>query len=420
MPMNDEAGIRKQIEEANNKALERMRLSRPILVDIKRAKDILPKMKKNSISHAGPPIDWNRMCGPMRGAIVGTMIFEGFATTWNDAVELIRKGGIDFSSNHDHDAVGPMAGVISPSLPILVVKDLSNGKTCYARFVENRVQFGLFDQESVKVLRFWSEKLSPLLGKAIRRSKGIDLKPMMARALHMGDELHNRPAAGTLLFSSAILPHLLKVCSLNEVLEITKYLSENDIFFLCMSMAACKAITKAAHGIQFSTVVTVMARNGTTFGIKVSGLGDDWFTGEANMIKGLYFPGYSQEDANPDIGDSAITETAGIGAFALAGSPAILALIGGSAEDAIKYTYEMRKITNSLNDTFTLPIINFQGTATGIDIRKVMRTGITPVIDTAIAHKHEGGGYIGAGLVRAPVEPFKNALHAYGRRYKLV
>ncbi|MGC1133181.1 MAG: DUF1116 domain-containing protein [Nitrososphaeraceae archaeon] len=418
--MNDEAGIRKHIEEANNKALELMRLSRPILVDIKRAKDILPKMKKNSIFHAGPPIDWNRMCGPMRGAIVGTMIFEGFATSWNDALELIRKGGIDFSSNHDHDAVGPMAGVISPSLPILVVKDRSNGKTCYARFVENRVQFGLFDQESVKVLRYWSEKLSPPLGKAIRKSKGIDLKPMMARALHMGDELHNRPAAGTLLFASTILPHLLKVCSPNEVLEVTKYLSENDIFFLCMSMAACKAITKAAHGIQFSTIVTVMARNGTTFGIKVSGLGDDWFTGEANMIKGLYFPGYSSEDANPDIGDSAITETAGIGAFALAGSPAILALIGGSAEDAIKYTYEMRKITNSLNDTFTLPIINFQGTATGIDIRKVMRTGITPVIDTAIAHRHEGGGYIGAGLVRAPLDPFKNALHAYGRKYKLV
>ena len=418
--MIDEAGIRKHIEEANNKALELMRLSRPILVDIKCAKDILPKMKKNSIFHAGPPIEWNRMCGPMRGAIVGTMIFEGFATSWNDALELIRKGGIDFSSNHDHDAVGPMAGVISPSLPILVVKDRSNGKTCYARFVENRVQFGLFDQESVKVLRYWSEKLSPPLGKAIRKSKGIDLKPMMARALHMGDELHNRPAAGTLLFASTILPHLLKVCSPNEVLEVTKYLSENDIFFLCMSMAACKAITKAAHGIQFSTIVTVMARNGTTFGIKVSGLGDDWFTGEANMIKGLYFPGYSHEDANPDIGDSAITETAGIGAFALAGSPAILALIGGSAEDAIKYTYEMRKITNSLNDTFTLPIINFQGTATGIDIRKVMRTGITPVIDTAIAHRHEGGGYIGAGLVRAPLDPFKNALHAYGRKYKLV
>jgi len=418
--MNDEAGIRKHIEQANNKALELMRLSRPILVDIKCAKDILPKMKKNSIFHAGPPIDWNRMCGPMRGAIVGTMIFEGFATSWNDALELIRKGGIDFSSNHDHDAVGPMAGVISPSLPILVVKDRSNGKTCYARFVENRVQFGLFDQDSVKVLRYWSERLSPPLGKAIRKSKGIDLKPMMARALHMGDELHNRPAAGTLLFASTILPHLLKVCSPNEVLEVTKYLSENDIFFLCMSMAACKAITKAAHGIQFSTIVTVMARNGTTFGIKVSGLGDDWFTGEANMIKGLYFPGYSHEDANPDIGDSAITETAGIGAFALAGSPAILALIGGSAEDAIKYTYEMRKITNSLNDTFTLPIINFQGTATGIDIRKVMRTGITPVIDTAIAHRHEGGGYIGAGLVRAPLDPFKNALHAYGRKYKLV
>ena len=313
-----------------------------------------------------------------------------------------------------------MAGVISSSLPILVVKDQSNGKTCFARFVENRVQFGLFDKESVDVLRFWSEKLSQLLGKAIRKSKGIDLKPIMAKALHMGDELHNRPAAGTLLFEITILPHLLGVCNPKEVGEVTKYLSENDIFFLCVSMAACKAIAKAAHDIRYSTIVTVMARNGTNFGIKVSGLGNDWFVGEANMIQGLYFPGYGPEDANPDIGDSAITETAGIGAFALAASPAILALIGGSAEDAIRYTYEMRKITNSLNDTFTLPIINFQGTATGIDIRKVMRTGITPVIDTAIAHKREGGGYIGAGLVRAPLEPFKNALHAYGRRYELV
>ena len=418
--MNNKTGIKGRIEEANSKALERMRLSRPILVDIQCARDILPKMKKYSIFHAGPPIDWERMCGPLRGAIVGTMIFEGLATTWNDAVKLIRQGSIEFSSNHDHEAVGPMAGVISPSLPILVVKDQSNGKTSFARFVENRVQFGLFDEESVDVLRFWSEKISPILGKAIRKSRGIDLKPIMAKALHMGDELHNRPAAGTLLFEGIILPHLLRVCSLDEVGEITRYLSENDIFFLCVSMAACKAITKAAHGIPYSTLVTVMARNGTNFGIKVSGLGNDWFVGEANMIKGLYFPGYGPEDANPDIGDSAITETAGIGAFALAGSPAILALIGGTAEDAIKYTYEMRKITNSLNATFTLPIINFQGTATGIDIRKVMRTGITPVIDTAIAHKQAGGGYIGAGLVRAPLEPFKNALHAYGKRYELV
>ena len=418
--MNNKIRIKERIEEANIKALERMRLSRPILVDIKCARDILPQMKKNSIFHAGPPIDWKMMCGPLRGAIVGTMIFEGLATTWNDAVRLIKEGGIEFSSNHDHDAVGPMAGVISPSLPILVVKDQSNGKTCFARFVENRVQFGLFDKESVDLLRFWSEKISPLLGKAIRKSKGIDLKPIMAKALHMGDELHNRPAAGTLLFESTILPHLLRVCSPNEIGEVTKYLSENDIFFLCISMAACKAIAKAAHGIRYSTLVTVMARNGTNFGIKVSGLGDDWFVGEANMIQGLYFPSYGPEDANPDIGDSAITETAGIGAFALAGSPAILALIGGSAEDAVRYTYEMRKITNSLNDTFTLPIINFQGTATGIDIRKVMKTGITPVIDTAIAHKREGGGYIGAGIVRAPMEPFRNALHAYGRRYELV
>lgn len=413
-------GIKEHIEEANSKALEKMRSSKPVLVDIKRARDVLPKMKKNSIFHAGPPIDWKRMCGPMRGAIVGTMIFEGLASNWNDAVKIVNRGGVEFSSNHDHDAVGPMAGVISPSMPVLMVRDQSSGKMCYARFVENRVQFGLFDKDSVDVLRFWSETLSHLLGKAIRKSKGIDLKPIMARALHMGDELHNRPAAGTLLFESTIMPYLLQVCSLSEALQVTKYLSENEIFFLCMSMGGCKAIMNAAHGIKYSTIVTVMARNGVDFGIKVSGLEGAWFVGEANMIKGMYFPGYGPDDANPDIGDSAITETAGVGAFALAGSPAILALIGGSAEDAIMYTQEMRKITTSLNDTFTLPILNFQGTATGIDIRKVMKTGILPVIDTAIAHKREGGGYIGAGLARPPMEAFKNALHAYGREYKLV
>ena len=243
--MNNEIRIKERIEEANIKALERMRLSRPMLIDIKCAMDILPQMKKNSIFHAGPPIDWKMMCGPLRGAIVGTMIYEGLATTWSDAVKLIKEGEIEFSSNHDHDAVGPMAGVISPSLPILVVKDQSNGKTCFARFVENRVQFGLFDKESVDVLRFWSEKLSQLLGKAIRKSKGIDLKPIMAKALHMGDELHNRPAAGTLLFESTILPHLLGVCNPKEVGEVTKYLSENDIFFLCVSMARLQSNSKS-------------------------------------------------------------------------------------------------------------------------------------------------------------------------------
>jgi hypothetical protein len=412
--------IKNRVEEANKIATERILKSRPLLVDIKPAIKVMDNMKMNSIFHAGPPIEWKRMCGPMKGAIVGTMIYEGYAESWTQAVKMIERGEIEFSPNHDHDAVGPMAGVISPSMPVLVVKNETYGNVCYGRFVENKVQFGLFDGDAVETLKFWSETLASGLARAIRKSKGVDLKTIMAKALHMGDELHNRPAAGTLLFASVIIPHLIEAVDRDDLVKITKYFSENEIFFLCMSMAACKATMNAAREIEYSTLVTAMARNGTDFGIKVSALGNNWFVGPASMIEGVYFPGYGPDDANLDMGDSAITETAGIGGFALADSPAILSLIGGSAEDAIKYTKQMRDITMTLNDTFSLPILDFQGTATGIDLRKVLRTGVLPVIDTAIAHKEPGIGMIGAGLVRPPIDAFKKALHAYGVKYHLI
>jgi hypothetical protein len=416
--MSDE--MKKRIEEANRTAIERVLKSRPLLVDIKPAIEVLPNMKKNSIFHAGPPIEWNRMCGPMKGAVVATMIFEELARDWNEAVKLIQQGDIEFSPNHEHDAVGPMAGVISPSLPVLIIKNEKYGNTCFGRIVEQKIQFGAFDKYAINSeLKFWSETLAPALGKAVRRTKGIDLKSIMARALHMGDELHNRPVAGTALFASIVLPYLIEVLDKEELVKVTKYFLMNEIFFLCMSMAACKTMMKAAHDIEYSTLVTVMARNGVDFGIQVSGLGDQWFVGQAQMIDGIYLPGYKRDDANQDIGDSAITETAGIGAFALANSPAILSIIGGSAKDAIKYTNDMRKITITLNDTFSIPILDFQGTPTGIDIRKVMKTGILPVIDTAIAHKKAGIGMIGAGVVKPPLEVFKQALHAFGQKYTL-
>jgi hypothetical protein len=304
-------------------------------------------------------------------------------------------------------------------MPVLVVKNETFGNTCFGRVVEQKVQFGVFNEDAVQILKFWASTLGPALGRAVRLSKGVDLKSLMARALHMGDELHNRPVAGTALFASVIAPYLISVLDKEELLKVTKYFPTNDIFFLCMSMAACKATMNAAQGIEYSTLVTAMARNGTDFGIKVSGLGNEWFVGPAQTIEGRYFPGYKPGDANPDIGDSAITETAGIGAFALANSPAILSLIGGSADDAIRYSNQMREITVATNDTFSIPILDFQGTATGIDIRKVVKTGILPVIDTAMAHKEPGIGMIGAGLVRPPLESFKQALHAFGRKYKL-
>jgi hypothetical protein len=361
----------------------------------------------------------------MRGAIVGTMIFEGWANSWQEAEKLVEEGEIELSPNHDHGAVGPMAGVISPSLPVMVVKNEKYGNVNYGRVVEQKVQFGAFDKEAIASLQFWTDIVAPSIEKALGKIRGqgglgIDLKSIMARALYMGDELHNRPTAGTALFALSILPHLIETSEDKEQLsQITSYFASNEIFFLCLAMTACKATMDAAREIDHSTLVTAMARNGVEFGIKVSGLGNKWFIGPAGIVRGLYFPGFASRDANPDMGDSAITETAGIGGFALANSPAILSLVGGTAEDASKYTRQMQQITVALNDTFLIPLFDFQGTATGIDIRKVVKTGILPVIDTAIAHKEPGVGMIGAGLVTPPMEAFKSALKGYAEKYRL-
>jgi len=417
--------IKAKIASANANAVQRVLASKPYLVDVKPAKEVLPDMGNRSIFHAGPPIKWDRMCGPMKGAVVASIIFEGWASSWDGAVKLIQEEEVELSSNHDHEAVGPMAGVISPSLPVVVVKNEKFGNVNYGRVVEQKVQFGVYDKQAIESLEFWAKVLAPALAKALGRYRsqggvGVDLKSIMARALYMGDELHNRPAAGTALFALSILPHLIEAGEDKESLsQIVKYFSENEIFFLCLAMAACKATMNAARDIEYSTLVTVMARNGTDFGIKVSGMGNRWFTGPASMVNGLYFPGYGSKDANPDMGDSAITETAGVGAFALANSPAILSLVGGTAQDAFNYTKQMREITTALNDTFLIPILDFQGTATGIDIRKVVKTGILPVIDTAIAHKEPGIGMIGAGMVNPPMEAFKAALREFAVKYKV-
>jgi hypothetical protein len=416
--------IRSKIEAANKTAIQKVLSSRPYLVDVEPAIEVLPGMKKRSIFHAGPPVDWKRMCGPMRGAVAATMIFEKWANSWEEAVKLVENGEVELSPNHDHEAVGPMAGVISPSMPVFVVKNDKHGNTNYGRIVENKVQFGAYDPQAIESLEFWTKVLAPAITRALDKikregSKGIDLKSIMAKALYMGDELHNRPAAGTALFALSVLPHIVETSEKEQVIKIIDYFASTEIFFLCLAMAACKATMNSASNIEYSTLVTVMARNGTDFGIKVSGLGGKWFTGPSAMVRGMYFPGFGDKDANPDMGDSAITETTGVGGFALADSPAILSLVGGTSDDALKYTKQMREITMTLNDTFLVPVFDFQGTATGIDIRKVVKTGILPVIDTAIAHKEPGIGMIGAGLVNPPMEAFKGALKEFASKYKL-
>jgi hypothetical protein len=373
-------------------------------------------MKKSTILQAGPPVEWQRTCGPLRGAVYGALMYEELAESPEEAEELIKNDEIMFAPCHEHNSVGPMAGVISASMPVFVVENKENGNFSYANMNEGLgkvLRFGAYSKDVIRHLKWMEKELGPSLELAIKRSDGINLKTIISQALHMGDECHNRNVAATSLFERKIMPHLIEANLEAKVTSrIVKFLVENDHFFLNLSMAACKAMMDVAHGIKNCTLVTAMSRNGTEFGIKVSGLGDNWFTAPAPTAKGLYFPGYGPADANPDLGDSSITETRGIGGFAMAAAPAIVKFVGGTAADAMSYTKEMMDITVSKDYSFTIPSLNFEGVPLGIDVVRVLETGISPIINTGIAHKKPGIGQIGAGIVRAPMECFKKALKA--------
>ncbi len=390
--------------------------SQPILVDIKQARDTIPGMTKKTILHAGPPIEWEKMCGPVRGAIMGALIYEGWARNPKEAEKLAASGEIKFSPCHHHNAVGPMAGVVSASMYVFVVKNQKFGNYAYCTLNEGLgkvLRFGAYSEEVIERLKWMEEVLAPGLKKAVEKSGGINIKNLTAQALQMGDECHNRNVAATSLFIKEITPYLLKTdLDKKTIREIVEFISGNVHFFLNLSMAACKATADTISGFRNCSLVSAMARNGTEIGIRVAGLGERWFTAKAGMPKGLYFAGYSEEDANPDLGDSTISETAGIGGFAMASAPAIVQFIGGSPQDAIRYTKEMYEITVAKHGIYKIPALNFTGTPIGIDIRKVVETGITPLINTGIAHKNPGIGQIGAGILRAPMSIFEEALSA--------
>jgi hypothetical protein len=352
----------------------------------------------------------------MRGAIAGAILFEGWADDIASAQALAASGRIRFAPCHHHGAVGPMAGIISPSMPVWIVRDVENGRTSFSNLNEGlgkALRFGADGPSVLSRLTFMATKLRKVLAAAIDAGGPIELKPLIAQALHMGDEVHNRNAAATGLFLKKLAPALLKSkASRPDVAEAVAFIAGNDHFFLNISMAAAKAMTAAAAGVEGSSMVTAMARNGVEFGIRVSGTGDTWFTAPAPLVEGLYFPGYSIADAAPDLGDSAITETAGLGGFAMAAAPAIVNFVGGTPEDAIANTAEMGAITIGQNGGLTLPAMGFAGTPSGIDIRKVADTGILPVINTGIAHRQAGIGQIGAGITRAPLECFAKAVSA--------
>jgi hypothetical protein len=402
------------IEQANAQAVERYLAAQPRLVGIGIAREVLPGMKERMVLHAGPSVPWQRMCGPMRGAIIGAIVYEGWAPDTDQARAAAESGDITFEPCHHHGAVGPMAGIISPSMPVWIVANPVHGNRTFSNFNEGLgkvLRFGANGAEVLKRLKWMEQTLAPTLASALQRLGELELKPIMAQALHMGDEVHNRNVAASSLLIKRLVPALLKSgAPAADVAAVIEFIAGNDHFFLNLSMAACKAMLDAAHGVAASSLVTAMARNGVEFGIRVSGLGERWFTAPAPVVNGLYFPGNTIADAAPDLGDSAITETAGVGGFAMAAAPAIVKFVGGTPQDALANTLAMTHITLTRNGAFTLPALDFAGTPACIDARRVVDSGILPVINTGIAHKEPGVGQIGAGVTRAPLQCFTQAV----------
>lgn len=401
--------------EANEKVLEIISNSEVEIVGMDLAKNVIPGMKENLVLHAGPPITWERMCGPMKGAVIGALIYEGKAKTEEEAIRLIENGEIEFSPNHDHQTVGPMAGIITSNYPVFIIQNKTYGNFAFSNINEGAgkaLRFGAYNNDVISRLHWIREKMFPILKEAIEKSGGINIKSIVTQALQMGDDNHNRNKASTALLLSELSKYLVQSSyEKEEVAKVCMHLERIDMFNVNLVMATMKSISDAImnQDVKGSTIVAVMARNGTDFGIKLSGVKDKWFVAPANIPEGLYFPGYSEKDAAGDIGDSCITETFGLGGFSLAAAPAIVQFIGGTYSDGVRITKEMYEITCSESSFLKIPNLNFRGVPTGIDIVKVLKTGVTPTITTGIAHKDPGIGQVGAGLVKAPMECFEKA-----------
>jgi len=411
------------IDAANQEALKRITSARPFLKRLRPAHECIPGMQKTAVYHAGPPVHWDNMCGPMRGAYVGALKYEGLAVGDSEAEDLMASGKITYGPNHDNKCVGPMTGMISYSMPLWVVENEAFGNTAYCTVNEGIgkvMRFGANGPEVIERLKWIERVFAPAVDKALEKTGGINLKNIAAQSLAMGDEMHQRNVSASLNCYKAMCVELAAVASgLPEGPAVIEFLvKKNEQFFLNLAMAMGKALMDPARGIPYSTVITCMSRNGVDFGIRVSALGDEWFAAPCLTPQALYFPGYSEADANPDMGDSAIVECFGIGGFAMGAAPAVVRFVGaGGLSDALEYTRSMGRITVGSNPDLPMPNLDFTGVPTGIDIRKVVATGILPVINTGVAHKEPGIGQVGAGIVTPPMAIMVQALRAFAAKY---
>ena len=404
--------LEEKIDAANREALARILAAEPVLTDVRRAGELIPQLDAEKLLlHAGPPLEWARMCGPMRGAVCGAIVFEGWADDLAAADKLAASGAVKFAPNHHFGAVGPMTGITTRSMPLLVVENRKFGNWAACAINEGLgkvMRFGGNDAEVLARLAWLRDEFGPALGRALRAVHGVPLNPLIARGLTMGDEMHQRNVACSSLLLRILAPRLA------ASVKALEFIGGNDQFFLNVAMAMGKSILDPARGVAGSTIVTAMARNGTDFGIRVAGQGDTWFTAPVEMPQGLYFPGFSAADANPDMGDSAIIEAIGLGAFSMAAAPAVAGFVGaGGFREAVATTRAMSELASARHPQWQIPALEFAGAPIGIDVRRVVETRIAPAINTGIAHKRAGVGQVGAGVARAPLACFDKALDAF-------
>lgn len=407
-----------QIQKANEEVVSKIKAAEAKLVAVKQAKEVIPNMTSHTILHSGPPISFDKMAGPMQGAIIGALMYEGLASNEDEAIKLAKSGKITFDSAHHHQAVGPMAGIISPSMPVHVLYNETHKNYSYCTINEGLgkvLRYGANSKEVLDRLKFMEKTVMPVLNEAVELAHGIDIKSIITQALHMGDECHNRNKASSALFLREVAGYIVQTSFSDQMKsDALNFIKNNEHYFLNLSMPYCKLALDSARHTPYSTVVVAMSRNGVDFGIQLAS-NDKWFTAPANYVKGLMFPGFTEDDAAPDIGDSAITETCGIGGFAMGGAPAIVQFVGGVVKQAYDYSKEMHDITAGKHQVFTLPPLDFMPTALGIDILKVVESNILPIINTGMAHKKAGVGQVGAGLVNPPMACFEKALEDYAK-----
>lgn len=406
------------VERVHAQTLERLARSRPVLVSVGRALEAIPRMRPNMVLHPGPPISWERMCAPLQGAVVCALLYEGVANTEEEARDMARRGRVLFEPAIEHRAVCPLAGVISASMPVFVVRDDSYG--AYAHSLVNDgpgrvLRYGAFKAEALDRLQWVEKVLAPVLRQAVAAAGGVDLRAITAQAIHMGDEGYQQTKASTSLFVRQLAPYMARTCKNSEMLaQILSFLDSHNAFFQNLALCAAKAALDAAHGIPTSRVVTAMSSNGTDFGIQISGLVDEWFSAPLPPLEGVYLPGYGQADAVPPIGDGPLMEAAGLGACALAAAPALMPLLGRGAPDAIRFTEDMYGITVGENPNYTIPAMGMRGAPSGIDAGRIRAYGRAPWLYSELIHCTPGGGQIGAAIWRPPVQPFIDAARRVG------